>query len=282
MRLTRRQSQTLEAIREHKKISIGELCRQTDMDETRIRHDLLALEEAGLVRRYQDGAKILLPSLVDDRTDQGQVEKLAIARKALECAQEGETIYLDSGTTVMYFARELRSLRNLTIITNSPPVLASLGPQVDKSIMLIGGEFSAADQCCFGKVTERELADIFVSRVIMGADSVDVESGAVFARARDFGYIQSIIRNAKHTVLLAESCKFNQIRGLRIVDLAQIGTIVTDEGLPQDMREKVLRMGIHLLIAETSAAADSAVSTGQPVARRATGPGDGEDLEVTP
>jgi DeoR family transcriptional regulator of aga operon len=269
MGLTRRQSLILETLREHKKLSVGELVRQIDESEERIRQDLVTLAEVGLIHRYQDGAKVLLPSLVEDRTEHGQSEKAGIARKALECIQDGETLYLDSGTTVMFFARELRVLRNLTIITNSPPVLAYLGPQVDKSIMLVGGEYSAGENCCFGKATEMELATIYASRVIMGADSVDVDSGAVFARVRDFGYIQSIIRNAKQTILLAESCKFNHIRGLKIVDLAQISTIVTDSGLLPDLRDKVRRMGISLLIAEERAARDPLTPPARSSGRRA-------------
>ena len=147
------------------------------------------------------------------------------------------------------FAEELRQIRNVTIITNSPPVLDCLGSDVDKRIILVGGEYSGADQCCLGAITEKELAEIHVSKVIMGADSIDVESGAVFARVRHFGYIQAVMGNAKQTVLIAESSKFNRIHGLKIADLMQVHAIVTDGGLPMEEREAVERMGIRLLIA---------------------------------
>ena len=250
MGLTKRHRLILETLRERKKSSVLELARQFDVPEERIRKDLARMDESGLVHSYPEGAKVLLSPPPMARAGQSQADKARIARKALECVQDGETIYLDSGLTVMLFAKELRAVRNLTVITNSPPVLVYLGPEIDKRIVLIGGEYSGADQCCFGMMTEKELADIYVSKVIMGADSIDVGTGAVFARVRHFGYIQAVIRNAKQTILLAESSKFNQIRGLKIVELAQINTIVTDPGLPADVQDTLRRMGISLLVAE--------------------------------
>jgi DeoR family fructose operon transcriptional repressor len=186
---------------------------------------------------------------VADRVDHGQSAKTRIARKALEFVQDGETLFLDSGRTVSLFAEQLRAIRHLTVITNSPPVLACLGSQPGTRLILVGGEYSDADRCCVGTVTEKELGGTYVSKVIMGADGIDIESAAVFARVRHFGYIQAVIRNAKQTVLLAESTKFDRIQGLRIVDLAQISTLVTDAGLAADVRHALERMGIVLAIA---------------------------------
>jgi DeoR family transcriptional regulator, fructose operon transcriptional repressor len=250
MGLTKKQGLILKTIRERKKSTIAELARQFDATEDQVSRDLDQLDDAGFIRRYRDSVKILHTPLLRAQSGPGQAEKVRIARKALELVQEGDTLYLDSGVTVALFSKELKVVKDLTIITNSPAVLEYLGPEVDTRVILIGGEYSAADQCCSGMMTERELADIYVSKVIMGADSIDVVTGAVFARFRSFGYIQTIIRNAKQTILLAESSKFNQIRGLKIVELGQINTIVTDAGLPADVRERVRQSGVSLVVAE--------------------------------
>jgi DeoR/GlpR family transcriptional regulator of sugar metabolism len=250
MGLTKRQGQMLEILRERKRSSVAELARQVDAPDELVLRDLARLDDLGMVHRYRDGAKILRPSVLAARTEQGTSVKNRIARKALECVQEGETLFLDSGLTMKLFAEGLKQIKNVTVITNSPPVLACLGTEADKRIILIGGEYSGADQCCLGMVTERELADIHVSKVIMGADSIDVESSAVFARVRHFGYIQAAIRNAKQTILLAESSKFNQIRGLKIAELAQVSIIVTDDSLPSGERDALGRRGVSLLIAD--------------------------------
>jgi DeoR family galactitol utilization operon repressor len=251
--LTKRQVKILETLRDQRKVSLGELSRQFDLAESDIQLDLRDLEDSGLVHCFLDGAKIVDSSTFDDRVSRSPAEKTEIARLAAGHVQEGETLYLDSGTTVMLLARELRKIAGVTVITNSPPLLPILSAGADKKIMVVGGEYSHDDRCCFGPMTEKELADIYVSKVFMGADHVDVENGGVFAHLRNLGYIQKIVRNATQTILLSDSSKFNRIRGMKILDLSSVDVVITDAGLPAGLREKITEKGITLEIAGESA-----------------------------
>jgi DeoR/GlpR family transcriptional regulator of sugar metabolism len=163
--------------------------------------------------------------------------------------QAGETLYLDSGSTVFLLAKELTQAEDLTIVTNSVPVLTYLSMEMDKKVVVVGGDYSHDDRCCFGRSTERALENIYVSKVFMGADCVDVDTGFVFAHLRTLDYIGRIIRNARQTILLADSSKFSRIRGMPIVDLAEISVIITDAGLPAEARDKILERGVTLEIA---------------------------------
>jgi DeoR/GlpR family transcriptional regulator of sugar metabolism len=248
--MTRRQVQILETLRSSERVTVAELSRQFSLTEASIRLDLADLEAAGLIHRYHGGARIVPSTSFETRLGDRRARKEAIARKALAHVQAGETLYLDSGSTVLLLARELTTAEDLTIVTNSVPVLTYLGREMDKKVVLVGGEYSHDDQSCFGQMTERALADIYVSKVFMGADSVDVENGFVFSHLRNLNYIARIIRNARQTILLADSGKFNRIRGMKIVDLSDITLIVTDAGLSQDQQEKIIRRGIALEIAD--------------------------------
>jgi DeoR/GlpR family transcriptional regulator of sugar metabolism len=248
--VTKRQSRILEILREQKRASVAELSKRFDLTETSIRLDLSEMEDAGLVLRYHGGARIVVSSSFETRLRDHTAEKQAIVRRALAHVQEGETLYLDSGSTIMLLARELTRIDDLTIITNSTALLGYMGAEADKKIILVGGEYGDDSQCCTGVMTERILSGIYVSKVFMGADSIDVESGAVFAHLRNLNYIEKIIRNAKQTILLAESSKFNRIRGMKIVDLPDIQVIITDAGLPAGQQERIRSLGITLDVAE--------------------------------
>jgi len=248
--MTSRQEKIVEILRTRESATVAELSGLFDLTETSIRLDLGDLEAAGLIRRFHGGARIVPSASLETRLRRRRSEKTAIARKALTHVHAGETLYLDSGSTVLLLATELTQAEDLTIVTNSIPVLTYLGREMDKKVIVVGGEFSHDDQCCFGQMTERELADIYVSKVFMGADSVDVGSGFVFSHPRNLTYIARIIRNARQTVLLVDSGKFSQIRGMRIVGLSDISVIISDGGLPEDMREKIRQRGVGLEIAE--------------------------------
>lgn len=248
--MTKRQEKLLEILRLKERVTVAELAGQFMLTEASIRLDLADLEAAGLIRRFHGGARIVPSSSFENRLAENRAAKEAIARKALAHVHAGETLYLDSGSTVLLLARELTHIEGLTIVTNSVPVLTYLGREMDKKLVLVGGEYSDDDQCCYGQMTEKELGDIYVSRVFMGADSVDLENGFVFSHLRNLNYIARIIRNSRQTTLLADSGKFNRIRGMRIVDLSDIGVIVTDAGLASDLRDKIVSRGITLEIAE--------------------------------
>jgi DeoR family transcriptional regulator, fructose operon transcriptional repressor len=250
MALTKRQRQILESIRELKKATVTALSRQFEVSEASIRLDLTDLEDEGLVHRFHGGARIVPASSWESRIQANFPAKTAIAQRAAGHIQEGETIFLDSGTTILLLSKELGAVEGLTIVTNAPPLLAHLGAEPGKKIMLIGGEYRHDSQCTVGPVTEKELEDVYVSKVFMGADSVDVDSGVILGDLRNLGYIQKVIKNAKETILLSDSSKFNRIRGMKIGDLSQVQVIITDARLPDIQRDKIRRMGISLEIVE--------------------------------
>jgi DeoR/GlpR family transcriptional regulator of sugar metabolism len=220
------------------------------LTEASIRSDLTDLENEGLIHRFHGGARIVAPPSFETRRSVNLANKKKIVQKALTHIQEGETLYLDSGTTVLLLAQELSRVGDLTVVINSPSILNYLGSETEKKVIMVGGEWSHEDQCCYGLMTERDLADIYVSKVFMGADSIDVETGSVFAHLRNLSYISRIIKNAKQTVLLADSSKFNRIRGMKIIDLSDINVIITDEGLPLEQQEKIRSLGITLELGE--------------------------------
>jgi DeoR family transcriptional regulator, fructose operon transcriptional repressor len=248
--MTKRQERIIEMLRGTERVTVADLARHFDLTEASIRLDLTNLEATGLIRRFHGGAQILPSSSFDTRLSDRRGEKAAIAERALAHVVAGETLYLDSGSTVLHFARELTQMEDLTVVTNSVPVLTYLGREIDKKLILVGGEYSHDDQCCFGQMTEKELADIYVSKVFMGADSVDIENGFVFSHLRNLNYIGRILKNARQTILLADSGKFNRIRGMKIVDLSDISVIITDDGLDPELRDMIVRRNVTLEIAE--------------------------------
>lgn len=247
--MTTRQQTIAEHLRDRDGASVAELASLFGLTEASIRLDLAQMEQAGVVRRYRGGARLLPLSPFDIRLGRQREAKLAIARQALTHVQRGETLYLDSGSTVLCLAWQLTCVEDLTVITNSIPVFTYLGREPDKKVIVVGGEFSSEDQCCYGQVTERQLSSIYVSKVFMGADAIDVESGLVFSHPRHLDYIERIIRNARQTFLLADSTKFNRIQGMKIGDLSGISKIVTDSGLSPGLRDSIERRGVALEIA---------------------------------
>ena len=122
----------LEFVESHQRVTIPEICSEFLVSPATARRDLELLEQEGQLRRFHGGALALKsappePPFAERSTVQAD-EKQRIGQAAAALVNEGETLFLGSGTTVLEVARNLRQHRNLTIVTNSLLVMNMLSP----------------------------------------------------------------------------------------------------------------------------------------------------------
>jgi DeoR/GlpR family transcriptional regulator of sugar metabolism len=250
MRLTKRQGQILEILRQRKSAHVSELSELFKLTTASIRLDFAELEDAGYIHRFHGGARLIEPPAYEGRLNVNLAVKKKIARKALELIQPGETVFLDSGTTVLMLARELTQLDRLTIVTNSFPVVSYLGREPDKNIIFIGGEYSYSAQCCVGMMMEKNLENVFVSKTFMGTDSIDIDNGILSSNISRLAYINKVITNSRETILLVDSSKFRHVGVLKIADVTDIDLIITDSEVPEKSISTLRDKGIKVTIAD--------------------------------
>ena len=161
-------------------VRLEELSAALGVSQATVRRDLNALAAAGRLRRVHGGAVA-----VDQRLDEPHFdvkagaaaeEKARIAARAVELLSPGDTVYLDSGSTVLAVARLLHGWSRLTVVTNSLPVaneLVGRGPR----LIVVGGELRATSRALVGPLTRLVLETIHVDRALMGTFAFSLEDG---------------------------------------------------------------------------------------------------------
>jgi DeoR family transcriptional regulator of aga operon len=241
-----RQKKLLDLIREEKKVYVADLAKAFDVTEASIRLDLGLLENMDYIRRFHGGARLVQPSVYESRIGLNQQAKKRIARKAIEFIEPKDTLFLDSGTTVLQLAQELAEFDDLTIVTNSFPIAAQIGRDQDNRVVLAGGAFNYPEQCCEGLMTEKFLDNLYASKAFIGADSVVLKKGLFSNGISGFGYVQKIIDNSKKTILLVDSSKFGKVGTIKFCELDRIDVVVTDDGVPEETRKELEGLGIQV------------------------------------
>ncbi len=137
-----RRQQILEMVRARGFASLPELADALDVSESTIRRDVGLLEENGAASRIHGGVLYTgtspkLPHF-DSREPAGWEQKRAIAQKALELVDDGDTILLDGGSTTYEVARLLVG-RPLHVVTNSLPVANLFASDTRSDLVWIGG-----------------------------------------------------------------------------------------------------------------------------------------------
>ena len=124
-----RRKRILEQLRLEGKVSVNALCEALGVTPVTIRNDLTMLEQEGRLMRVQGGA-VRMPVETAIPENQGiscMAEKLAIGQAVAQLVRDGDTLFINSGTTCEIVATQLSVRRNLNIVTNSLNVATRLG-----------------------------------------------------------------------------------------------------------------------------------------------------------
>jgi len=175
-------------------------------------------------------------------------EKLRIAGRAVELLAPDDTVYLDSGSTVLAVARLLHGWTRLTVVTNSLPVaheLAGRGPR----LIVIGGELRATSRALVGPLTRLLLEALHVDRALMGTFALSLEDGLTTTDPSEAFTKQLVMSRAREVILLADSHKMGTRSFVDAGGIGAIDILVTDTGIDERTARTLKRRGIRVIAA---------------------------------
>ena len=232
---------------------VSALSKLFGVSEPTIRSDLDQLESEGLVIREHGGA--FLKSIPDQvrsmslQRTENMAKKALIGKRASDLVSDGDSVILDSGTTVTEMAKNLNDKANLRVITDSLNIALLLGTRSDMVVMLTGGEFKAPTLSVTGEKAAAFFDQIHVDKLFLATGGISIEAGLTYPGFHDLPVKSAMMRAAAKVIVLADSTKIGRISFAALGGLDDIDILVTDsETKPQD-RENFERLGIEVIIA---------------------------------
>jgi DeoR/GlpR family transcriptional regulator of sugar metabolism len=235
-----RQQRIAELIAVRGRARIGELAATLGVTEPTVRKDLSALQEQGVLKRTHGGAIALRP-LVDRELSGREVThrdaKAAIARACIRLLEEGDAVFLDSGTTVGAIATAIAAdpkvaPRNLVVLTNAINVATALAGVSGIEHVLLGGELHRPSGSVVGALAVQSLQRFMVSVAFIGVSGFS-ELGISVASAAEAGVKATVIERARHVIVALDRTKVGATDFARICDLDEIDAVVLDETTPE-------------------------------------------------
>ena len=244
-----RKTQIFKLLEKHGKLMIKDIAEQLNVSEVSIRSDLTYLELSGRIRRFHGGVQLIESEIFGERFLENKHEKKQIITKALDFISQGQTIFLDSGTTLLAFAKKLTSFNDLRIVTNSFPIANYLSPYSGNQVLLIGGEYNYTEQCCEGPLTVASLKDVSASISFMGADAINIDTGVQSFSLNKYEYVKKVLDLSNFNVLLVDSSKFHKVGMVNIAKIENFDVIITDSKIPEDIYNQLVKK-INVVIAD--------------------------------
>jgi len=246
-----RQRLISEAVREQGMVTVAELSARFDVSEITVRRDLSELAERGMLQRAHGGAVTLA-----SRTDEPPVMqrmgllrpyKERIARAAASLIDDNDSVFIGSGTTTAYLAREICERQNLTVVTNALTVARELATAAGVTTVVTGGMMRDSELSLVGHITEISLKEVRVDKVFLGIPAVSLEHGLTNDYLPEVMTDRAIIEMAPQLIVLADHSKFGKMASAYVAPVDRITVLVTDGKTDPAYLAEFVQRGIRVI-----------------------------------
>ena len=217
------------------------------------RRDLETLAEQGKAQRVHGGAILTRkapPELeVHQRQSEQSAEKSRIGLAVAEMVQDGETVFISSGTTALEVAKNLANRQNLTVITNSLPVLVTLANNPQISVICLGGQLRHSEASYIGHLTELNLEEIRADKVIFGIRALHLDDGLTNDYLAETMVDRKILKIGREVIIVADHTKLDRISTAFVATISAMNTLVTDTKAPPSFVQGLRDRGIKVVLA---------------------------------
>lgn len=235
--------------------SVDDLSEKLNVSKVTIRRDLDNLNEKGLLIRTHGGASALqdqdvfLKEREFTKKDIIHVnEKQRIALKAIELIDENEILFMNSGSTILFFLRSLVGRRVKVITNNAAAIETKLDPLVE--LMILGGEYRHQSRSFVGEFALNTLRDIYSNHTLLGTNGISLERGLTTTVYQECSINQAMIENTHGKVIvLADHTKMGRISNFVSAPLKSVDIVVTDNKCPESFIKGLEAQDIKVVIA---------------------------------
>ena len=207
----RRRALLAERLQRGDTLSASELAREFALSEDAIRRDLRDLAAAGLCRRVYGGAMpVGLAKPIAKRRLENGAAKERLACAALGLISQGQTIFLDAGSTHEALARLLPADAGLTIVTHAPAIAAAALNRPGCGVVLLGGKIHLDIGAAIGAAALGALRDVSCDLAFIGVCAFGLDEGVTAFDPDDAAFKREAAARSRRVAALVGSDKLQE------------------------------------------------------------------------
>lgn len=233
-------------------VQVAQLSERLGATPATIRNDLDTLAAEGQLDRIQGGAvrKVKASEGWSGQSAPVGQGRRAIAEAVLSYIRDGDTLFINSGTTTMAVAEVLCLRKNLNIVTNSLAVANYLAHQADMRLILLGGELNANYGFTYGGDALEQLGRYQPQWSILSVDGVHPEHGITTYHADEAMIDRTMIARAQKTIIVADHRKIGRVGFSHICGIGENQLLITDSGCEEVVLERIEAAGAEVHVAK--------------------------------
>jgi DeoR/GlpR family transcriptional regulator of sugar metabolism len=251
LKIDTRRKKILEILDLDGKVLVNALSETLGTTAVTIRTDLTSLERDGYLKRVPGGAVQTVKNYFNidlhRRNQKNMQYKKAIAAAAALMVKDGETLMMNSGTTTLLTAMELKRHKNLNIVTNSIPVAMELGSHPSFRVILLGGEINTQYSFLYGIDAMAQLGKYKADKAILSIDGIGSDVGLTTHHAEEALIDRLMMERSRQTVIVADHTKLGKESFFNIGSFSGDLKWVTNECVSDQQAAGIESLGIEVI-----------------------------------
>lgn len=252
MDIEERRRTILEILNTKEKVRVNELAKLFATSEVTIRCDLTELENEGLLERVHGGAvgtyKTYVNMSFQERAKTRESEKRTIAQYAASLISDGDTVSMNSGSTIYYVAQELSGKKSLSVVTNSILNLQQIDFKRNQRVILLGGNFDEQNQFTYGDDALQQLCRYRTDKFIMSVDGISLEEGITTYSYLEAEVNRRMMERAKTTIVVCDYTKIGRSSFSFISKVENAGLVITNKEADEEEIRRIRETGVNVVL----------------------------------
>lgn len=246
-----RQKKILELLSIEGAVMVSKLSAELGVTDETVRRDLEKLEAKEMLRRTHGGALPMDEGSYELSLEKRKVlnveAKQAIAHKAVQYIASGDSVFLDASTTTFYMAKEIKNMKNVTVITNSIRVINELSGVEGIKAIAVGGIVSN-NQSLVGATAENYITEnYFADKMFFSSKGIGNTTGILEGNEQECYIKQRMIANSRLHYYLCDKSKVGRVGYMKLTAFENIEYLITDAQFDEELSGIMEESGVEVI-----------------------------------
>jgi DeoR family fructose operon transcriptional repressor len=233
-----------------------DLCDMLETSEATVRRDLEWLEQKGVLERTHGGAilsqRMIFEQEYQQRAQHHPEEKNRIGEIAASLIEDGDIVFINSGTTATQVLQHIRRDSSITVYTNNISATADIGDP-GFHYYLTGGEYQSRSKSLAGRFVLDNLGLVYANKVILGVDGISLKHGCTVPTDPEAEVMRRMIERTKgQVIIVADYSKWGVVSNFQVASIEEVDKFISDDGLDPSAIELLADHGVSCLLASAA------------------------------
>ncbi|MEF2609446.1 MAG: DeoR/GlpR family DNA-binding transcription regulator [Faecalicoccus sp.] len=246
--MNERHAKILELLSRYHKMEVSRLSTLLNVSQVTIRKDLIALEQSGMLVREHGYATLNNSDDINKRLAFHFEQKMQIVKRAAQLVEDGETIFIESGSCCALLAVEIaQTKKDVTIVTNSAFIADYVRKIENVQIVLLGGNYQKESQVMVGPMTAQCAQAYFADKLFIGTDGFSIRTGFTGNDYMRSVAVQDMAKQVEKVIVVTDSSKFYQKGNVSLIAANRIHMLITNSDIPAEQEQYLLEQKVEII-----------------------------------